>query len=256
MDIQLWQWIYGAAAALLVGISKTGMPGAGILVVTILAMAFGGWQATGIMTPMLIFGDVFAVLWYRQHAQWDKLVKLFPWVAAGMIAGMISLWLVGESKSTKDILGIVIGVMVLGMLALHILKGRFGDKLTPQSKLGVLGTGAVAGFTTMVSNAAGPVMSIYLAGLKMPKRQFIGTLAWFFFIMNLSKVPVYAVLSRLHPAKPMLTVHGLLIDLMLLPAILVGVFIGKWMLLRISQRTFETVVLLLAGAAAIKLIIS
>ena len=252
MHLELWQWIVGAAAGLLVGISKTGVPGLGILVVSLLAAVFGGRPSVGIMLPMLIFGDCFAVAWYRRHAQWDKLIGLLPWVVFGMGIGATALWLTGKSSSSKDILGVIIGVLVLTMLALYLLQNQLGERLTPKSKFGVASTGTFAGFATTVSNAAGPIMSIYMAAQKMSKEQFMGTIAWYFFIINMSKVPVYFALSAINPAKPLITLQSLLFVLEISPAILVGVFIGKWMLPRISQKAFDSIVVVLAAAGAIK----
>lgn len=251
MDLGLWQWIIGALAALFVGISKTGVPGAGILVVPMLAVIFSGQRAPGIMLPMLIFADCWAVAWYRRHADWSKLLKLFPWVIPGYALGIYLLYVVGLDKSThKDTLGQIIGIIVLVMLGIYVIQSKLGEHFAPTSKIGICATGSSAGFTTMVSNAAGPIMSIYMTALQMKKKEFVGTNAWFFFIVNLGKVPIFLYLSKIHPSKPMLTLSGLKFDLMVIPAILLGVFIGKWMLPRISQKAFEVVVLVLAGVSS------
>lgn len=255
MHFTLSQWLFGASGALLVGISKTGIPGAGILVVPLLAAAFGGRSSVGVMLPMLIFGDIFAVLWYRRHAQWDQLIRLLPWVAAGLAIGTIALWKTGKMNSSIDYMNIIIGTLVLIMLVLYFLQDRLGDRLAPTSKLGTATTGIAAGFATMVSNAAGPVMQIYMAAQRISKEQFMGTIAWYFFIINLSKLPVYVFLSINNPQKPIMTFQTLKVDIITLPAILLGVFAGRWILPRISQKTFDSIVLILAGIAAIKLII-
>ncbi|MDO8587712.1 MAG: sulfite exporter TauE/SafE family protein [Armatimonadota bacterium] len=247
-------WLLAVAAALMTGVSKTAVPGAGILVAPMLAAIFGGFQSVGIMLPMLIFGDVFAIAWYRRHAQWDKIVGLLPWVIAGMGVGVAALWVIGESDSTKDVLGMVIGVLVLGMLAMSLAQDRLDERFTPRSKAGVAGTGVAAGFTTMVSNAAGPIMTVYMTAHRLPKKQFMGTLAWYFFLLNLSKLPVYAALTAAHPDKPIITGHSLLFNLVICPVILVGVFIGRWLLPRLSQEVFERTVVILAAAAAVRLI--
>ena len=237
------------------GISKTGVPGLGILVVPLLAVVFGGWSSVGIMLPMLIVGDVFAVLWYRRHAHWDKLLRLFPWVVVGLAVGALTMWKLGQVKSSKDILNPIIGSLVLIMLALHLLQGRLGERITPKSGIGMAGTGVTAGFATTVSNAAGPVMQIYLAAHKLRKDEFMGTLAWYFLIVNLSKVPVYAAISFMNPKNPMMTGQSLIYDLIAVPVIIVGVFVGKWMLPRISQRLFTDLVLALAAISAVRLIV-
>ena len=256
MHLEPLQWTLGAAAALFVGISKTGVPGIGILVVILLANVFGARSSVGIMLPMLIFGDCFAVAWYRRHCQWHTLIGLLPWVVVGMAFGGAALWLTGKAGGSKDILGILIGVLVLVMLGLYLLQGRLGERLTPKSKAGVASTGVSAGFATTVSNAAGPVMSIYLQAHKLPKEQFMGTIAWYFFIINVSKLPIYFVLTAMNPQKPIVTHESLIFNLITFPAVLVGVFIGKWMLHRIPQKLFDTAILVLAAASAVKLIVS
>ena len=126
--------------------------------------------------------------------------------------------------------------------------------MSPKSKFGIASTGASAGFATTVSNAAGSIMSMYLMALNMPKAQFMGTISWYFFIINLSKLPIYIGLTAMNPQKPIVTLHSMKFVLLISPAIIVGVFIGKWLLPRISQKLFESVILVLAAVAALKLI--
>ena len=256
MDLELWQWLLGMSAAFLVGLSKTGVPGVGILVVPLLASTFDGRQSIGIMLPMLIAGDVFAVWWYHAHAQRDKLVGLLPWVVAGVGIGAGALWVMGEAKTHVDIMNIVIGWLVLVMLGLYFLQRFWGERLTPKSRIGTVGTGISAGFATTVSNAAGPIMTIYLTAMKLPKEQFMGTIAWYFFIINVSKLPIYFILTALNPRKPIITGSSLLFNLAVLPMIVLGVFLGKWLLPRMSQKTFDTAILALAAVAAVKLVIA
>ncbi len=249
-----YQWITGALAALWVGISKTGVPGIGILVVPLLGIGFGGRLGAGVMLPLLIMGDVFAVAWYKQHCQWEKLVSLLPWVVVGLALGTAVLWITGGGKSSKDVTDVVIGGLVAVMVLLHLLRNKLGDRLTPTSPAGTAGTGIAAGFATMISNAAGPVMQMYLAAYKMPKEQFMGTIAWYFFIINVSKFPIYVILSSLIPQKPLVTTSSLTLNAMVFPAVLAGVFVGKWLLPRMSQKAFETVVVVLSLAGATNLI--
>jgi uncharacterized membrane protein YfcA len=249
------QWIVGIILALIVGISKTGMPGIGILVVPLMAVVFGGRLSAGATLPLLIFGDIFAVLWYRHHARWEYLRSLIPWVLIGIAVGTGLLWYTGAHGSKVDWLNVIIGVLVLLMLVVSLARRRWGDKLVPSSMSGLVTTGTLAGFSTTVSNAAGPIMSIYLTGMGLPKNEFMGTSAWYFFIFNLTKLPIYVFLSLVLPTSPMVNSATLIFDLAMLPVIIVGAFIGKWLLPRIRQEIFDSVVLVLASAAAIKLIV-
>ncbi len=244
MHVTEAQWIVGLSAALLVGISKTGVPGVGIVVVPMLAWAFGGRLSAGIMLPMLVMGDMFAVAWYRRHAQWDKLVGLLPWVYLGLVFGTAALVITGRHRvAIKDPTAVIIGVLVIAMVIVYLLKNRLGEKFQPTSPAGVAGTGVAAGFSTTVANAAGPVMQMFLAAHKLPKEAFMGTISWYFFIVNLSKFPIYVVLSRLMPTEPIVTTDSLMLNVMAAPAIVVGVFVGKWLLPRIPQKSFEGIVI-------------
>lgn len=250
------QWIVGIFAALLIGITKTGLPGIGILVIPLMAVVFGGRLSVGATLPLLIFGDIFAVLWYRQHARWDNLRELLPWVLTGIAIGTGLLWYTGIHGGQVDWLNVIIGVLVLCMLAIGLARRQWGDRLVPSSQAGLVSTGVLAGFATMVSNAAGPIMSIYMTGmLRLSKHEFMGTSAWYFFIFNLSKIPLYVILNLLVPANPMVNATTLLFDLLMLPVIILGAFAGKWLLPRLSEGLFDGAVLILAGAAALKLIL-
>lgn len=248
-------WLLGVVAALLVGFSKTGVPGVGILVVPLMASIFGGRLSVGAVLPMLSFADCFAVARYRAHTRWDKLLELVPWVLIGMVCGAGFLVYLGEKSGTKDVLGVIIGYLVLGMLALTLARRKWGDRLTPHSRAGVVSTGAAAGFSTTVSNAAGPIMTIYLTGMGLGKDQFMGTTALYFFIFNLVKVPIFVLLTTLQPGQPILTRQTLIFDLAVAPAIAAGALSGSWLLPRIPQKLFDSVVLVLAALAAVKLII-
>ena len=250
------QWLVGSCAALLVGITKTGLPGIGILVIPLMAAVFGGRLSVGATLPLLIFGDIFAVLWYHQHARWDNLRNLVPWLVIGIAVGTGVLWYTGTQGSRVDWLNVIIGILVLCMLAVSLARRHWGDRLVPASGFGLAATGILAGFATMVSNAAGPIMSIYMTGaLRLSKNEFMGTSAWYFFIFNLSKVPLYIFLNLVLPASPMVNATTLSFDLMMLPLILIGAFAGKWLLPRLSESLFDGAVLILAGAAALKLIL-
>jgi len=244
MQFEVWQWLVGGLAALLIGMSKTGMPGVGILTVTLLAQAFGGWYSVGLMLPMLLIGDLFAIAWYRRHAHWGVLVRLLPWVVVGLVIGAVVLRYLGQNAQTKALMNPLIGTLVLLMLGLHLVQGKLGERFAPHSKLGTAGTGVAAGIATTISNAAGPIMTIFLTAQQFPKEQFMGTIAWYFFIINASKVPIYCLQS-------LFTRDSLLLDLLLAPAIILGAFIGRWMLPRIPEKVFSTLILVLAAVGAL-----
>lgn len=256
LHLETWQLLLGALGALVVGFSKTGVPGTGILVVPIMAAVFGGRLSVGATLPMLIFADCFAVAFYRAHANKSRLRQLAPWVVGGIVGGTLFLKYLGEHTSKHDPLKPIIGGIVLAMLSVTLLRSRLGDRLLPHSPTGSKLTGVLAGFSTMVSNAAGPVMQIYLVATGMPKNELMGTSAVYFFIFNLVKVPFLLWLTWDNPAKPMITMPSFMFNLAMLPLILIGALGGKYLLPIIPQKSFNNVVLVLSAASAIWLIVS
>jgi hypothetical protein len=127
-------------------------------------------------------------------------------------------------------------------VTLEVLRRRGWFKTVPQHPAFSLGMGALAGFGTTVGHAAGPVMNIYFLSRDMGKNQFMGTQAWFFFIVNLAKVPVLIPQGNL-------TMDGFMFALKVLPAVLVGVLAGFLILPRLSLKLFNAVVLVLAFVA-------
>jgi len=236
---------FGIAAALMIGFSKTGVPSSGIFAVTLMAMAFSAKDSVGIILPMLITGDVIAVAYYRRKVVWKYLIVLIPWVLIGVGAGYFFLEVVNDRQ-----LKLTIGCLVLALIALHLVRGRFGAKLSVPAWLAAgLNPllGGLAGFATMIGNAAGGVMSIYLLGKKLPKEVFVGTGAWFFFLVNLLKVPFSVQLG-------MITRDSLVFDAWMIVPILVGTWIGIRVLAKLPDRWFQVCVLALSAAGSVKLI--
>lgn len=254
MDLAPWQWAAGLAAAFLIGFSKTGLPGVGILGVPLMALAFGGRLSVGALLPILILADVFAVSWYRRTADWSELRRLVPWVLTGMALGTGALIFLNQRPHAKDPMNALIGGLVLLMLVVAVWRKRRGEAARVQGA-GVALTGIGAGFSTLVSNAAGPIMGIYLTSLGLNKDRFMGTTAWYFLIFNLTKLPVYFALTEYIPNAPMLTTATWQFDLAAAPVVILGAFVGRWFLGRVPQQWFDDAILALAGAAAVWLIL-
>lgn len=246
MDPSLLHYALALLAAVLVGLSKTGFPGAALPSVLLMAEAFPHdvRLSVGAIMPAILLGDVIAVSWYRRHAQWSRLLVLFPYVAAGMVPAVVVLAL-ADGNQLRPILG----ALVLGLFALEIARQLGGWNDVPQQRWFAAGMGVAAGFGTMIGNAAGPIMSIYLISQGLRKEQFIGTAAWFFFVVNLSKVPVMAGLGMITPQT---LAFGGLAAL----AVPLGSALGIWILRQIPQRPFNLCALGLAGLAALRLVLA
>lgn len=230
-------------AALCVGLSKSGFPGVSLLTVALMAEAFPARQSTGILLPLLIFGDLCAVHSFRQHTLWKQIALMLPPTIFGIIAGFFLMRTIPDAQFKP-----VLGWMLLGTVCVQIIRTgfpQFGAAI-PHARWFAWLMGFWAGVTTMVANAAGPIIAIYLLALALPKENLIGTSAWFFLIINVLKLPFSAALGLLHAPS-------LLLDLTLCPLVVVGTLLGRRILQHIPQRIFEILLLLSATAAALKL---
>jgi len=242
LDIDLAGWIVVALCALMVGIAKTGVPGLGILPVPLMALFFD--KSPGMLLGILILADVFAITYHRHNANWGHVIRLLPPAFAGIIAGYFSMGHLDDHQLRQ-----IIGVIVLVMLGINYWRARTKDEDAPVPGKWwfAIALGFMAGVTTMMANAAGPVMVIYLLAMRLPKMEFVGTSAWFFFVVNWLKVPLMASLNQM-------TAESVKLNLMMLPFIAVGAAAGIFFLKRIPQKAFSTVVQILAVAAAAKLL--
>lgn len=239
-----WQWTMAAAGALLFGMSKSGLAGLGVFAIAIFAILFPqGFASSGVVLPMLICADFFAVGLYRRHAVWPHVGKLMPWVVVGILAGCGLMWWLRDYTVLARRL---IGMTVLLMVGLHLLRRRAGANV-PHTWWFVALMGLLAGVTTMMANAAGPVLVLYMLAVGLPKMEFIGTGAWFFLIVNLLKVPFSRGLDLITP-------ETLRFNLVLAPVIISGVFVGRAIVARVNQRMFESVVLGLSALAGVRLL--
>jgi uncharacterized protein len=226
-DLFWWQWALGALCAANVGMAKTGLPGMGVMVVPLMVLTVGDARlSAGWLLPILCAADVIAIWYWRRHAAAGRLFSLAPYVGVGIVAGALTLSL------NEFFLRRLVGVIIALMLAAHLWR-RFSKTKVEAHPLAY---GFAAGYSTTVANAAGPVMNLYLLSKNLPKEEFVATGAWFFFFVNLTKIPIYAwhgLFSR----------QSLLFDAILIPAIVAGAVLGRSVLHRISPKVFENTVI-------------
>ncbi|HZZ20900.1 MAG TPA: sulfite exporter TauE/SafE family protein [Opitutaceae bacterium] len=240
MNLHGWDWALAILGALLVGVAKTGITGLSLLFVALFAAIMPAKQSTGVVLPLLVLGDIVAFLLYRRHANWSHIWRLVPWAAAGVIIGFFALGHMNDHQSR-----LAIGIIVVALAALHIARRAKAGAPPPDYPAWFAGVmGILAGFTSLVSNAAGPLMVIYLLAMRLPKMEYMGTGAAFFLMMNLFKLPFMVDLGLVNQGS-------LGLNLILAPAVIAGTVVGRWLLGRIDQRLFENVALgltLVAGA--------
>lgn len=228
--------------ALIVGISKASVGGLGLLASVLFANVMPAKESTAAVLLVLICGDVFACYAYRHHVEWRTIARLAPSVVLGVVAGA---WFLGASSDA--VVRRAIGVVVLVMCALQVLLSRRPkpDRL-PHSA--TWGAGATAGFTSMVANAGGAPMAIYLLNMHISVQRYIGTTAWFFFALNVFKLPFSIHLGLLHADRAVSL-------LWYVPLVALGSWIGRRLVSRISMRTFQWLTLAAASIGGLNLLL-
>ncbi len=243
VSLSLLEWFFILTSAMLVGMSKVGVPGVSMIVVPTLAFIFGGKPSTGVLLPMLIMADIFGVGYYHRHANKIHLIRTLPWAMMGLIIG---LWVgdrVDDTWFTR-----IIALLVFLSLGIMLLRNNKDSKLSHTFWFAPV-LGITGGFATMMGNVAGPVFAVYLLALNLSKHHFIGTTAWFFLIINLIKFPLQMLVWN------NITANSLLLNLIALPAIAAGAFAGIWLVKRIPEQTFRVFVMSVTALSALLLLI-
>jgi hypothetical protein len=243
-DFSPAQWLLAILGALGIGVAKSGFAGVSMLHVLIFAYLFGARESTGVVLPMLIVGDMLAVCAFRQHARWEYVRRMVPPALIGIIAGWLLMHRL-SGAAYKPLIGWII--LTLAVLQLWRQARPQLFERVPHSAWFAWSMGLLAGGTTMLINGAGPIMALYFLAIALPKFELVGTSAWFFLIVNCLKVPFSATLGLIH-------LDSLRLNTLLVPAIAVGLFGGRWLVRRIPQRLFDALLLVFAAVAALRLI--
>jgi uncharacterized membrane protein YfcA len=232
-------WAVAALVALLVGFSKTALGGLGMIAAALMALVIPAKDSTGAVLLLLVTGDVVAIWAYRRHADFRVIGRLLAPVLVGVALGAVFLRLVDDEVMRRTI-----GAILLGLLVLSLWR----DRLSVESRAATVGYGGLAGFTTMVANAGGPPMSLYLLAAGYEKWRFLGTSAWYFFTVNVIKLPVAVGVGIVRAETVALWA-------VLVPLVLVGTWAGRKVIGRVDQRLFERLVTVLVAVAALILLL-
>lgn len=243
-DLTAAQWLLAIVAAAGIGIGKSGLAGMSLVHVLIFAFLFGARDSTGVVLPMLLIGDVCAVRIFHQHARWDYVRRMLPPACVGVVIAAVVMRGLSESVYKP-----IIGTTILGLTALQVVRLYKPQWFAgvPHARWFAWTLGLIAGGATMLANAAGPIFTIYCLAVALPKFELVGTSAWFFFLINAFKVPFSAGLGLIHG-------QTLALNAVLAPAILGGIFVGRWLTAHIPQRLFDGLLLAFAALAALRLV--
>ena len=265
-------WILLMVVAALCGIAKTALPGAATVAVALCTAVLPAKESTGAILLMLMTGDLLAVWSYRRDADFHMLRRLVPAVLTGVGAGALFLHLASNDSTRR-----LIGVILLLLVAITLTQRRSTSRRasddasaaqapsppaptletqeattalatpTTSGRLSRLVYGSLAGFTTMVANAGGPVTSMYFLACRYPVKAFLGTTAWFFFLVNLVKLPFSISAGLVNTTTMSLTA-------ICAPVVIVSALAGRRLAERMDQRVFEPVIVALTIISALPLL--
>lgn len=247
-DFSVWEWCLALVSAWCAGVGKAGLAGVGLLNVVLMAWLVPGVASSGVVLPMLIAADVLAVSVFGVgNVNWRVVRQLLGPMLLGVVIGWLTLDRI--SRTSTHTFTALIGWLVLAMLALQVTRRNFPhfDRALPHSRVFGGLMGLLAGFATMLANAAGPIGSLYLLILGFDKKEFVATMAWLFLIVNVLKVPFSAT-------QGLITAETLAFNALLLPSIVVGFFAGKRFISRLPRQWFERVIVALTLVSALRLI--
>jgi len=237
-------WLLLAIAAFGIGITKSGFSGVSMVHVYLFATVFGAKDSTGIVLPMLIAGDVFAMTLYGKRANWKYVRRMMPPTLVGVVMGwLLMFWL--PDAYYRPLIGIII-LCLTGLQIIRLWKEKWLTDV-PHAVWFAWCMGILVGLTTMLANAAGPVFGLYLLAVGLPKLEFVGTAAWFFLLLNFIKIPFSWSLG-------LIRLDTLALNAVLIPLIAIGLWVGTLVIHRIPQRLFDSLILILTGIASIRML--
>lgn len=230
-------------AAFCIGLSKAGFSGISMVSVILLAEIYGAKASVGLALPLLIAADLMAYPAFLKHGSWRPVWRLLGPALVGLAIGW---WMLAEisNADARRVIGVCVLAMV-GLQALRRWRPEFFGRLADSQGFG-LGAGILGGFATMLANAAGPVVQLYLMARRIPKMELIGIGARFFLLINLIKVPLNGRLALINEAS-------LWENARLLPGVVIGIFGGRWLVHRVPQAAFEWMVVIFSTLAGLRL---
>ncbi|NER10063.1 hypothetical protein SAMN06265375_101403 [Muriicola jejuensis] len=244
LEISLTSWILAYVASVVLGISKSGIKGIAVIIITLMALGFGARASTGLLVPLFVVGDIFAVVYYNKHARWNYIRRFLPWMMCGVVIGVFL-----GNDLPEDRFKVWMVIVILASVAMMTWWDLRKSKVVPSHWSFGGFMGILAGITTMIGNLAGAFSNIFFLAMRLPKNEFIGTAAWVFFFINLFKLPFHILVWKT------ITPETLLINAMLLPGVGLGLFLGVRLVKVIREGFYRKMILILTALGALILLL-
>ncbi|MEK9740625.1 MAG: sulfite exporter TauE/SafE family protein [Flavobacteriaceae bacterium] len=243
VELSVYHYIIAALSALLLGMTKAGIKGIDALIVTGFALVYGAKTSTGILMPLLIIGDLFAITYYKRHVDWKSIIKLIPWMILGVLIGAFGGKTIPDNLFTYGMASII-----LFSVAMMYYWDTKKDNAVPSHISFAATMGVFAGVSTMIGNLAGAFSNIYFLAMRFQKNNFIGTAAWLFFFTNLFKVPLHIFSWKT------LNERSILFSIQLVPFVLMGLFIGVLLVKKIKNESYRKIILFFTALGGVLLL--
>ena len=243
LEVGILNFSLAAFCAFLLGVSKSGIKGIASLIVTGLALVYGAKNSTGILMPLLLVGDVFAITYYKRHVKKEYIIKMLPWMVIGVLIGVV-----GGQYITESLFKYGMAIIILFSVGLMYYWENKKDKTIPSHWTFASSMGLLAGFTTMIGNLAGAFSNIYFLAMRLPKNNFIGTAAWLFFIINAFKVPFHIWTWETMNST------SLQISLQLVPFVIIGLVAGVFLVKKIENDSYRKLILLFTAIGGVAIL--
>lgn len=242
-ELPFIDFLLAAFCSFLLGLSKSGIKGIAALIVTGFVLVYGAKASTGILMPLLLVGDVFAIIYYKRHVKWNHILKLMPWMVLGVLIGVL-----GGNYVSEEIFKYGMALIILFSVGqMYYWENRKNKKIPTHWSFGS-SMGILAGFTTMVGNLAGAFTNIYFLAMRLPKNIFIGTAAWLFFVINSFKIPFHVwswnTINKISIVK----------SLELVPFVILGLLLGVFIVKKINDDGYRKLILFFTALGGIAIL--
>ncbi len=233
-------WILIVICCALIGMTKAGLTGASMVTIPLMAHIFGGKPSTGIVQSFLIIADVCSVPYYHRHANWKHIFRMLPWILAGITLGVLVGSVIPDFLFKKFII-----ITIFSGIIIMLWRDVKRKDIVPDYWWFAMALGVFGGFATMMGNAGGPILAVYLLSMRLPKLSYIGTTAWFFFIVNMLKVPLHVVIWKT------ISIETLYFDVFMTPVIIGGVIVGIKVVKVIPEKPYRIFVVITTTLSAL-----
>lgn len=237
-------FILASIAALFVGLAKAGLKGLGTVAVVFLALAYGARASTGIMLPLLILGDIFAVIYYKRYVKWKYLFKFTPAIVVGILIAVYF----GKDMPEESFKLWMAGIILLSVVLL-LFSERTSKAALPNNWLFAGTLGILTGFTTMIGNMAGAFSNIFFLSTRLPKNELLGTVSWLFLFINLFKLPFHIFSWKT------LAMDSFIQSMFLIPGVVIGFLVGLKLVALFNEKNFRLFLLAATALGALVIII-